>query len=249
MHENTSAPRRRKRLTALLATLAAVGVSLIAAPPVLAASPAYSTMTLTATPAVTAGGAVTVTVTATDLTDAYAYDLTVAYDPALLAFDAASAGYPSGGYGSATVGTGTVTFAGTRLGTSPGLTGTQSLVSFRFTSLAAGSAAITVTGGSLVDSATTVTPITPGAPSLTATTTIAAAPPTGGGTGGGGGTGSDGTGNLVSTGTDDTTSSDPTGSLSGTGIDAGPWFATGAFAAALVALGVVLVIRRREATR
>ncbi|MFT4212656.1 MAG: cohesin domain-containing protein [Microbacterium sp.] len=243
MPENTHAPRPRRRLAALLAAVAAAGLALVAAPAAHAASDPYTAITVTSDASVTVGDTVTVAVDATGLLDAYAYTVTLGYDPALLSFDTTSPVYPAGGYGAATTGTGTVTFSATRLGTSPGLTGDQNLVTFTFTALSAGTATITLTDGSIVASDDTTSAITTGTAELTAETTIAAAPVTDDGTG---------TDDGTTTGSETTTTSGSTasdGSLAVTGQDAAPWVATGAFALTLIALGTVLALRRRGATR
>ncbi|WP_267059311.1 cohesin domain-containing protein [Microbacterium sp. cx-59] len=244
MPERISPTRLRgRRLAALLAAATAVvGATLIAAPAAMAAPATYGAITLTVDDTtITAGDTLTVTIAADTVADLYAYDLVVGYDPALLSFDAASAVYPTGGFGDAQTGTDAVTFSSTRLGTSPGLTGPQTLVSFTFTALAAGSADISLDSSTLIGTAGETTAVDVTAPGLTATTVIAAAPVTPGPSTSPTTTPSPSASALPITGT---TPSDP---LASTGADATPWLVTGAIGAALVALGAVLVIRRRQA--
>lgn len=242
----------RRRPTALLAAVAGLGLALLAAPTAHAATEAYEALTVTADSSVTVGDTVTVSVEATGLVDLYAYTLTVDYDPALLAYDDGSATYPSGGYDSTSADDGTLTFSATRMGSSPGLTGDQNLVTFTFTALASGTAAITLTGGTVVDSSNAIADVT----SAGAETVIVA---TSGADGGGDGTdgGGDGTGGGTGSGSDaDGTDSDDAGTgadgddaLAGTGLDAGPWVATAILALGAIAVGVAMTLRRREATR
>jgi LPXTG-motif cell wall-anchored protein len=248
MPERISPPRPRgRRLAALVAatTAAVFGATLLAAPAAMAAPATYGSLTLAVDDtSVTEGDTVTVTIAADTVAELYAYDLDVSYDPALLSYDVDSAVYPSGGFGDALVGTEDVTFSSTRLGTSPGLAGAQTLVSFTFTALAAGSAAIALDSGTLIGTAGETTPVDTTAAALDATVVIAAAPvpPVDGG----GPAPAPPVTELPVTGTPaggGSTGADP---LASTGADATPWIATGIVSAALVALGAVLVIRRRQ---
>lgn len=253
MPERTSLVRPRgRRLTALLAAATAVfGASLIAAPAAMAAPATYGALTLTVDDTtITEGDTLTVTIAADTVADLYAYDLEVGYDSTLLSFDVDSAVYPAGGFGDALTGTDAVTFSNTRLGTSPGLAGPQTLVSFTFTALAAGSADISLDSSTLIGTAGETTAVDTTAAGLTATVVIAAAPvPPGGGGGGGPVTPPvvDAPDTALPVTGDPAGTTDP---LASTGADATPWIATGIIGAALVALGAVLVARRRrEATR
>ncbi|MEV7692831.1 cohesin domain-containing protein [Microbacterium sp. NPDC089189] len=234
--------RGSRRWTALLAvTGALLGAALVAAPAAYAAPATTGALTIGTDATATAGDTLTVTIAAETTADLFAYDLVVSFDPALLAFDAGSLITPDGGFAAASTEAGTVSLTHTRLGTSPGLAGQQVLASVTFTTLAAGDARIAVTGGTLIGTEGESTPIdTTG---LEAITTIAAAPVVPGPTEPSPGTGTDPGAALPVT---DTTPTDP---LAVTGADATGWLVTGAVAAALVALGVVLVIRRRAATR
>ncbi|MCT9819041.1 cohesin domain-containing protein [Microbacterium sp. W1N] len=243
----TAASRRRLggRLAALAAATAALlGATLALAPAAVAAGGSIGTVTVTAPSTADEGDTVTVTIPVDASTDLFAYDLVVTFDPALLDFDDASATFPSGGYDTVTESTGSVLLAHTRLGSSPGLVGAQTLATFTFTALGGGSAAIQLASATFVDStggtiplaapvtttvAVTAAPVTPSptasaTPTPTATTSPSATPAPAGATP----VASD---PLASTG------SNPTGVL-----------VAGALAAGLLALGVVLVIRRRSAT-
>lgn len=237
-------PRRaRTRALALLtAAVAVFGGSLALAP----AAHAATGVTVTAPATVTAGDSVTVTVAADAGADLFAYDLTVGYDPALLALTDGSEAYPAGGYGTVTESTGTVTFTSTRLGTSPGLAGPHDLVTFSFTALASGPATISLDAATFIDSAgasqTLPQPVT-------ATVEIAAAPgsapaptpaPSTPATGAPAGDATDG----------DVDAADragaPAGSLASTGGDVVMWIVAGAAGVGLLALGVVFALRRRR---
>lgn len=235
---------RARRVAALIVAASAVfGASLMAAPAAMAAPATYGAITLTVDDtSITAGDTLTVTIAADTVADLYAYDLVVGYDSTLLAFDAASAVYPTGGFSTAQTGTDSITVSSTRLGTSPGLTGPQTLVSFRFTALAAGTAEISLDSSILVGTAGETTAVDVTAPGLTATTVIAAAPvipspspsPTS-------------SSPSPSASALPVSGSDPADPLATTGADATPWLVMGAVGVALVALGAMLVIRRRQA--
>ncbi|MCR2823955.1 cohesin domain-containing protein [Microbacterium sp. zg.Y909] len=245
-------PRRaRTRALALLtAALAVFGGSLAVAP----AAHAATGVTVTTPGAATAGDTVTVTVAADAGADLFAYDLTLGYDPALLAFAPGSETYPTGGYGAATESPGTVTFTSTRLGTSPGLTGPHDLVTFSFTALTSGAATISLDAATFLDSASAAQSLPQ---PVTATVEIAAAPvtptptpaPGAPGTPGSPGTPSAGM-PAAGAGAADGAASDPAdsaaGSLAGTGGDIVMWIVAGAAGIALLALGVVLMVRRRR---
>lgn len=230
--------------------LAALSIGVVAFVPLGGAAPASAavvpddTLVLTAEPAsVSVGDTVTVTVSATGLTDLYAYDLDVAADPELLAFVAGSGTTPAGGFGSATGEAGTVSVIATRLGTSPGLVGDQTLVTLSFTALTAGTAEISLAAGSLVDSAGAATPIDTSDESLTAAVEITGVDDAGADAQGA----ADGAGNAGSGGTDGSTGGAPTssGSLAITGADAAPWLIAAGIAAIFAAAGAVLAMRRR----
>jgi Asp-tRNA(Asn)/Glu-tRNA(Gln) amidotransferase A subunit family amidase len=96
----------------------------------------------------------TVTVTATGtVSDLYAYSLTLSYDPAVLEYVADSATGPSGGFTQAQPGSGAVTLLHTRLGTSPGLEGSQQLGTAKFKVIGVGASPVSTTSGQLIDAA------------------------------------------------------------------------------------------------
>lgn len=231
-------PRRLAAATA--ATAALLGATLVVAPAAHAA-PTATDITITATGAAEVGDTVTVTIAAANVEDLYAYDLALGYDAELLSFDEGSATFPDGGFGDATADAdrGIASLTHTRLGTSPGLVGAQPLVAFTFTALAAGDAVIELVSADLVGAARDtasldVTTIDP------ATTVIAAVvvPPS--------------TTPSPSTSTPAPAAEPaaaPSGPLATTGVDATPWLVLGAAALAAVALGVVLLLRRRAVSR
>lgn len=240
-------PRRLAAATAVTAAL--LGSTLLVAPAAHAA-PAATDVTVAATSAAEVGDTVTVTLTAATVDDLYAYDLAVGYDADLLSFDDGSAVFPAGGFGDASAdAAGVAALAYTRLGTSPGLTGGQTLVTFTFTALAAGDATIELASADLVGAAgdpaaLDVTAIEP------ATTTITAVvlPPSP--------TPSPSTSSTATPTPSPSTSSPAalpaagsTDPLAATGADATGWLVTGAVALAVVALGTLLIIRRRAVTR
>jgi LPXTG-motif cell wall-anchored protein len=244
------APRLRGRALATLIAIAALfGGSTALAPAALAAEPEAGTITVSAPSSVTAGDSVSVSVAASAAVDLFAYDVTVTFDPALLTFVEESSTFPDGGFGSVAEGTGSVTFTNTRLGTSPGLEGDQTLVAFTFTALASGSATVAVSDVTLVSSTNDIAELSevasttvaiaaaPGAtptPTVTATATPSATPSA--------------TATPTATATPapagDVDDSD-TPPLAATGADATLWLVVGAIAVAGIAAGVVLVVRRK----
>ncbi|MDE0545384.1 cohesin domain-containing protein [Microbacterium sp. C7(2022)] len=237
--------RLRGRALATLATLAAlVGASTALAPAALAAPAEAGSITISAPSSVTAGDTVSVSVDASAAVDLFACDVTVTYDPALLAFDDAAGTFPDGGFDSVSEDTGSATFTNTRLGASPGLAGAQALVTFTFTSLAAGSAEIAVSSVTLVSSTSESTPLTDVA---TATTAVAAAPvvtpsptptvtPT---------TSPTAEPSASADPTETPAATDDTDPLAVTGSDATVWFVLGGIALVGVAAGILLIARRK----
>ncbi|MFJ6533261.1 cohesin domain-containing protein [Microbacterium sp. NPDC091662] len=204
---------------------------------------AYDTVSLSGTPsAVKVGDTVTVSAVFTGLVDAYAYELDIAYDPELLAFVADSELLPAGGFAS-TGDSGTeIAVTATRLGTSPGLTGTQTLVTLRFTALDEGDAAIAISSGRIVGSDAQTATIDPDGTGASTTVEISAVDTAEPGSGVDGSEGT-GPGSGPRSGTGSGTTAD--GSLAGTGTDAAPWLILGAGAVAAIAAGVVIALRRR----
>ncbi|WP_136520527.1 cohesin domain-containing protein [Cellulomonas telluris] len=164
-------PRSRSRRGALRAAVVALGLTLATAGTA-AAAPTVDGVALDATPEVTAGGTVDVRLDLRAVTDVYAYEATLAFDPDLLAFEAVTA-TPDGGFDDATAATGTVTVRHTRLGTSPGLTGDVPTTTLRLRALGAGTAAVTARTVALVGTDGAAATLTDAA---TATVVVAAAP-------------------------------------------------------------------------
>jgi len=235
-------PRLHRLVTALVAA-AIVAVPFCAAPAAVAAAPT-ATLAISATPAsVAVGDTVTATITATGVTDLYAYDLDLTFDPALLRIDASGATGPQGGFTTATAGNGTATVTHTRLGTSPGLSGAPlTLAVVTFTALGSGTATVALPTARLVSSTQDVTRLTPAAsavvriaapsaasptpaPSVSASATAAAAPATA------------------------APAAAATPDLAVTGLDAGLWLVAGALGVGVVAIGAVLIARRRQGAR
>ncbi|MFS0706212.1 cohesin domain-containing protein, partial [Cellulomonas sp. 179-A 9B4 NHS] len=164
-------PRSSLRRGALRAAVVALGLTLATAGAAVAA-PAADEVALTVTPEVTAGGTVDVRLELRGTADVFAYEATLALDPALLAFDAVTA-TPDGGFDDVTEAAGTVTLRHTRLGTSPALSGTVPATTLRLRALAAGTATVAVRTVTLVGTDGTTTTLTDAA---AATVAVAAAP-------------------------------------------------------------------------
>lgn len=234
---------RRAAATVLALAAAAAGPLMIAAPA--AAAPPAASLTLAVTPTATEGQPVTVTVSASDVTDLYAYDLTLEFDPALLSVDAATAVGPDGGFTSATATAGTVTLSHTRLGSSPGLAGPGpiTLGTLTFTALDGGTAEIALASARLVSSTTEVTSVTAVATATTVLTALPDPEP------GGGGTPSPSPSPSAGAVSGGAAASGDADDLATTGADATPWIIAGAVGVALVAAGAVVVLRRRQAVQ
>lgn len=247
---------RTRGIAILVTTLALAGGSAILAPAASAAP--LATITIEADPtAATEGESVEVTVSATAVTDLYAYDLVFTIDPTLFALDPDSVTGPDGGFTAASVDGTTVTLTHTRLGTSPGLATPPgvaepiTLGSFSLVALGGGSTVIELTSATLVgaDGSTLDLPAGGLGAIDSAEVTLAALPdppvdppvdpePTASATPTPTATASA----LPVTGT-------PAGGqpLAATGADATPWLFAGAGALVLIAAGAFLVIRRRQA--
>lgn len=134
---------RGLRRRALHATVAVLGLTLLTAAPA-AAAPTVGEVALDAPDApVTAGDPVDVRLDLRGVDDVFAYEATLAFDPALLAFEAVTA-TPAGGFDDAAPAAGAVTVRHTRLGTSPALTGDVVPTTVRLRALAGGSATVRV---------------------------------------------------------------------------------------------------------
>ncbi len=242
------APQHRetaRRARARAALLTAVTLSLTAAAGLFAPTATAASdpaVTLASPTTATAGDVISVTIAADAVSDLYAYELTLQFDPALLAYDDGSAVFPAGGYDAATPTSGQVTITHTRLGSSPGLTGPQSLVTLAFTVLAGGqTTALTPTAITFVASDGASTAVTPPAAAVIA---LDAAPVVEPGTPDPETSVSPSATPVVADSGD--TSSDP---LASTGADAAPFLVGGALAAAVIALGIVLIVRRATTTK
>jgi hypothetical protein len=218
----------------------AIGMSLLAASPAIAAP--TSTVSMTATPEVEVGQVVDVSVALGATVDAYSYAITIAFDPTLLDYVEGSASDgPAGGFDSAEEGAGSITILHSRLGTSPALAG-DIAASLRFTSLVSGDATLT-TSVALVDAEGVTTVL---ADAATAAVSIAAVPvattppvattvpttPTAGGD------------STTTPTASPASSTNGDGSLATTGFGAG---ALAVFAVAALGMGFV-VLRRRSAS-
>ena len=241
-------PGTRARRRALHATVAALGLILVAAAPA-AAAPVVDEVALTGpTAAVPAGASVDVRLDLRAAADVYAYEATLAFDPTLLAFDQVT-DVPDGGFDDVATGPGSVTVRHTRLGTSPSLAGDVT-TTVRLTALAGGTATVRLADLTLVGSEAvtdtradaasldvvvtpaatpTPTPPAPTAPAPSPSPSGDAAVPSPSATTPSGAAGGTGTGSG-------------TGALSATGAQV-----AGVLALALAALGLGAVLVRRRA--
>jgi hypothetical protein len=169
MHE--SSPHRGRLRSVILAGGLALGFTLLGAGPALAA-PTAASVSLTATPSVSVGDTVALDLGLLGTTDIYAYDVTLTFDPAVLAYVDGSATGPTGGFDSVEKSDGSVTLVHSRLGTSPALSGDLAATA-SFTAVGSGSASIDATAVSLVDETGETTALTDAA---TASVDVAAIP-------------------------------------------------------------------------
>ncbi|WP_265521125.1 cohesin domain-containing protein [Oerskovia flava] len=114
------------------------GLGLAVAATALAASPAAAvpdvdTFTLDVPAAASAGDEFDVTLTASAVSDLYAYEVVLAYDADLLTPDLDGVTLPEGGFDDVTGDEGVVVLTHTRLGSSPGLEGDLTLAALSFT--------------------------------------------------------------------------------------------------------------------
>ena len=244
MPENPPVRLHRTRATGLVLAISAL-IALGSSTSASAAAESYETLTVTADPSTVAvGDVVTVTVSATGVVDAYAYQLDFSYDDALLEFVADSGVLPTGGFGTVTAADQTVSAVATRLGTSPGLTGDQTLATFRFRALSAGTTGVALTSGSLIDTEGGTSAVDTNTPGLEGGVTISAPTEPGEDSDpapGDADAGADSSG----TGTGSGSGSAPGSALAGTGSEAGPWLIAGSLAAAAAVAGAVMALRRR----
>lgn len=237
-----SPSRATRRVSAAIVAALALFAPLAAATAAHAAEPAATfTLELSAS-AATEGDTVLATVSGADVSDLYAYDLVFTVTEGALESADAPVG-PDGGFTSAVDAPGTITVSHTRLGTSPGLSGTVVLATVPLRAVGSGAARVELSSVRLVSStgetaeqadvaSETVelealpTPEPSASPSDSASPSPSPSP---------------------------STSSVPAASgasdLATTGVDATPWLISGAVGVALIAVGAVLVARRRQGVR
>ncbi|MCI1642909.1 MAG: cohesin domain-containing protein [Actinomyces sp.] len=137
----------------LLAAAAAAAVWLLPAAPALA-DPVIGSIAVDAPDTATVGEEFSVVVSAEGLEDLYSYEITLAYDPGLLSVDESSTSTPAGGFADteAEAADGALVIRGTRLGTSPGLSGDQDLATVSLTASSAGAASLALVSMTAIDS-------------------------------------------------------------------------------------------------
>lgn len=239
-HTPASPPRATRRLGAALVAVLALFAPLAAASAAHAADPAATLALELSSSSATEGDTIVATVTGTAISDLYAYDLVLTVTEGVLESADAPTG-PEGGFTSAVDGPGTVTVSHTRLGTSPGLSGTVVLATVPLHAVGSGTARVELTSVRLVSStgeaaeqtevaSTTVelealpTPepsVSPSASASPSPSASASAVP------------------AVSGPSD----------LATTGVDATAWLISGAVGVALIAVGALIVVRRRQGVR
>jgi len=143
------AARRLLAAAVLALGLGAAGLA-VGAPPASAAPVLPGAPTLVVAPTeVAPGDPVDVTVTLPDAADAYAVELALDVDPAVLALVEGSARGPAGGFDTARQDGRAITVAHSRLGSSPGLAG-DVVLTVQLLALAPGAGPVTLTGTTLV---------------------------------------------------------------------------------------------------
>jgi hypothetical protein len=143
----------RRAVPRLLAAAAAAAVWLLPAAPALA-DPVIGSIAVDAPDTATVGEEFSVVVSAEGLEDLYSYEITLAYDPGLLSVDESSTSTPAGGFADteAEAADGALVIRGTRLGTSPGLSGDQDLATVSLTASSAGAASLALVSMTAIDS-------------------------------------------------------------------------------------------------
>ncbi|MCS5495786.1 cohesin domain-containing protein [Cnuibacter physcomitrellae] len=164
-------PRARRVGAALAVAGAASALTLLTALPA-SAAPTVAPPTLSATANAAIGDTIDVSIALPATTDVYAYELQLAYDPALLDYVDGSLAGPAGGFDSATESPTGLTVLHSRLGTSPALSGDLA-VTLELTAVASGTADLDLASVVLVDAAGASTPLTDVATSVV----VIAAPP------------------------------------------------------------------------
>jgi hypothetical protein len=136
-----------------LLAAAAAAVWLLPAAPALA-DPVIGSIVVDAPDTATVGEEFSVVVSAEGLEDLYSYEVTLAYDPSLLSVDESSTSTPAGGFADteAEAADGALVIRGTRLGTSPGLSGDQDLATVSLTASSAGAASLALVSMTAIDS-------------------------------------------------------------------------------------------------
>lgn len=158
MLEHPLKARSRRRTPILVACGLSLGLTVLAASPA-SAEPTVTSTTLTATPSVTVGDAVTVDLGLAGTTGVYAYEVTLTFDPELLAYTPGTETGPAGGFDTIETGDGTLTLVHSRLGTSPSLSGDLT-AALGLTAVDAGDATVSA-AVTLVDSDGTSTQTSP----------------------------------------------------------------------------------------
>ncbi|MFD6166736.1 cohesin domain-containing protein [Oerskovia sp. NPDC060287] len=249
-----------RRVVAGAATLTLAGATLLGGAGAASAATTVGSYTVTASASsVEVGDTVSVTVAATGVTDLFAYELTVGFDPEVLEYVDGSGTTDISGFHEAALGPdgSSVVLTQTKLGTSPAAEGDLTLATLDFVAVGAGDGAVTAERATLVDAATQATEVT-GLGTAPITVTAVAVEPTDPPTDEpGSGPGTDGPGTDEPT--DDATlvdsdgGSDPwstggtgSGSLASTGATVG-LAAGAAFLALLVGVGLVVAARRHRA--
>lgn len=236
----TSPLRATRRVSAAIAATLALFAPLAAATAAHAAAPAATFTLELSSSAVTEADTVLATVSGADVSDLYAYDLVFTVTEGVLEPAAAPIG-PDGGFTSALDGPGTITVSHTRLGTSPGLSGAVVLATVPLRAIGSGTARVELTSVRLVSSTGETAEQTDvasesveiealPAPEPSASPTASASP-------------------SLSASASAAPIASSSGDLATTGADATPWLISGAVGVALVAIGAVLVARRRQGVR
>ncbi|MBD7981555.1 cohesin domain-containing protein [Oerskovia merdavium] len=245
-----------RRVVAGAATLTLAGATLLGGAGAASAATTVGSYTVTASASsVEVGDTVSVTVAATGVTDLFAYELTVGFDPEVLEYVDGSGTTDISGFHEAALGPdgSSVVLTQTKLGTSPAAEGDLTLATLDFVAVGAGDGAVTAERATLVDAATQATEVT-GLGTAPITVTAVAVEPTDPPTDEPG-TGGPGTGGPTDDATlvDSDGGSDPwstggtgTGSLASTGATVG-LAAGAAFLALLVGVGLVVAARRHRA--
>jgi len=245
-----------RRVVAGAATLTLAGAAVLGGAGAASAATTVGSYTVTASASsVEVGDTVSVTVAASGVTDLFAYELTVGFDPEVLEYVEGSGTTDIPGFHEAALGPdgSSVVLTQTRLGTSPAAEGDLTLAILDFVAVGAGDGGVTAERATLVDAATQATEVT-GLGTAPITVTAVAVEPTDPPTDEPG-TGDPGTDEPTDDATlvDSDGGSDPwstggtgSGLLASTGATVG-LAAGAAFLALLVGVGLVVAARRHRA--